>query len=111
MVKAKKYFYVLRPILACKWILLENCPPPMLFSQLVDSVLEDNMKSIVKNLLEIKMKTPEIGEIPMIRELNEYIEINLEELKLRIGNLANENTKNWDELNQLFLNSINEYSR
>lgn len=30
MVRAKKYFYVLRPILACKWILEKGTPPPML---------------------------------------------------------------------------------
>ena len=32
MVRAKKYFYVLRPILACQWILEKGTPPPMLFS-------------------------------------------------------------------------------
>lgn len=32
MVKAKKYFYVLRPILTCRWILDKGTPPPMLFS-------------------------------------------------------------------------------
>lgn len=31
MVKYKKYFYVLRPILACKWIEERKCPPPVLF--------------------------------------------------------------------------------
>ncbi len=29
MVRAKKYFYVLRPILACKWILEKGTPPPI----------------------------------------------------------------------------------
>ena len=37
MVKAKKYFYVLRPILACRWILEKQVPPPMRFSELVES--------------------------------------------------------------------------
>ena len=31
MVKAKKYFYVLRPVLACRWVLEKQTPPPMLF--------------------------------------------------------------------------------
>lgn len=31
MVKVKKYFYVLRPVLACRWILEKKTPPPMLF--------------------------------------------------------------------------------
>ena len=30
MVNYKKYFYVLRPILACKWIDEKKCPPPVL---------------------------------------------------------------------------------
>lgn len=36
MVKYKKYFYVLRPILACKWIAEKKCPPPVLFSELTE---------------------------------------------------------------------------
>ena len=38
-VRLKKYFYVLRPLLACKWILSEGTPPPMLFSELMDIIL------------------------------------------------------------------------
>ena len=34
MVKLKKYFYVIRPLLACKWILNKKCPPPMQFAEL-----------------------------------------------------------------------------
>ncbi len=37
MVKYKKYFYVIRPLLACKWILDKHCPPPMLFTELADT--------------------------------------------------------------------------
>ena len=29
IVKAKKYFYVLRPVLACRWVLSKHTPPPM----------------------------------------------------------------------------------
>ena len=35
LVKAKKYFYALRPVLACQWILDRGTPPPMLFSELL----------------------------------------------------------------------------
>ena len=31
LVGAKKYFYVLRPVLACQWILDWGTPQPMLF--------------------------------------------------------------------------------
>ncbi|MEI6602595.1 MAG: nucleotidyltransferase domain-containing protein [Clostridia bacterium] len=106
-VKAKKYFYVLRPILACKWILENRCPPPMLFTDLVDSVLEERIKPFISNLLHIKMNTPEIGEIPKVNEINEYIEENLRSLKVEIDCLPKEIPKGWDELNFLFLSAVN----
>lgn len=39
-VKAKKYFYVLRPLLACRWIIERQCPPPMLFDDLKNAFLD-----------------------------------------------------------------------
>ena len=59
MVKYKKYFYVLRPILACKWIEKKKCPPPVLFQELVNEVLEEEMKSLVDELLAQKMQMAE----------------------------------------------------
>ena len=59
MVKYKKYFYVLRPILACKWIEEKKCPPPVLFDELANTVLEDNMKAAVEDLLAKKVKMSE----------------------------------------------------
>ena len=54
-VRLKKYFYVLRPLLACKWILSEGTPPPMLFSELMDKYLDESIKSDVLKLLDLKM--------------------------------------------------------
>lgn len=54
MVKYKKYFYVLRPILACQWIEKKKCPPPVLFQDLVDEVLENDMKLLVDELVQKK---------------------------------------------------------
>jgi Predicted nucleotidyltransferase len=44
----KKYFYVLRPILACKWIEAENTIPPVKFDILLKTLLDDGplMKEI-----------------------------------------------------------------
>lgn len=62
MVRYKKYFYVLRPILACKWIEKRKCLPPVLFQDLTDAVLEENMKPIVDNLVEMKTRMAEAEE-------------------------------------------------
>ena len=62
MVRLKKYFYVLRPLLACKWILAEGTPPPMLFKTLMDKYLDEDVKPDVLKLLDLKINTPEITE-------------------------------------------------
>lgn len=107
MVRLKKYFYVIRPILACKWILNNQTPPPMLFSQLVEAELESSMKPIINELLLIKMKTPEIEEGKRIEPLNSYIENNLRELKIIIDKYQKDYNTSWEELNKLFIEGIN----
>ncbi len=102
-VKLKKYFYVLRPILACKWILENNCPPPMLFSDLVDSQLETEMKPVVERLVETKMKTPEIGTGKRINVLNEYIEVQIEKIQHIIDETEECTEKDWGMLDDVFL--------
>lgn len=74
MVKYKKYFYVLRPILACKWIEEKKCPPPVLFDELLNSVLENNMKPAVMDLLTRKIQMSESDKAPKVEVINSYIE-------------------------------------
>ncbi len=90
MVKYKKYFYVIRPLLACKWILDKHCPPPMLFTELADTELDADMKETVDRLLELKMNTPEMGKGKRIDLLNDYIRRNLILLKTQIDALLRE---------------------
>ena len=65
-VRLKKYFYVLRPILAAQWILDKKCAPLMQFATLVDTELEEAMKPQVSRLLAMKKNTPEMGTAPKI---------------------------------------------
>ena len=106
MVKLKKYFYVVRPLLACKWILGKNCPPPMLFTELADAVLETEMKPIIDELLIMKMNMPEMGEGKRIDKLNNYIDENLVTLKSAIDEMPKKHKASWDKLNELFLSAL-----
>jgi predicted nucleotidyltransferase len=106
MVKAKKYFYVIRPLLACRWILERHTPPPMLFTELVETQLEPELKPVVADLLKLKMSTPEIGETPKIAPLNEFIEQNLSIIREQIEALPKEQPSNWEPLNDLFLSIL-----
>ena len=105
-VKAKKYFYVLRPLLACKWILRNNTPPPMLFSELKAAELRSDLKEPVDNLLRIKMEVPELKLIPKVDAINDYIESEIPKILEEIKNLPEEHNQGYDELNSLFLKYI-----
>ena len=106
MVKAKKYFYVLRPILACRWILDKGTPPPMLFSELMESQLDEALKETVYELLDLKMNAPEVKMIPRIDVLNAYLDRSISEVKEMIERLPKEQTHEWEELNELFLSVL-----
>ena len=105
-VKLKKYFYVLRPILACKWIIDKGTPPPMLFSELVEAELEKELRTIIEKLLEVKMNTPEMGKGKRIDMLNEYIEKEMETLKHIADAMDSEKTIDWQKLDKVFFSLL-----
>lgn len=78
-VKSKKYFYVLRPVLACDWVKENNSFPPMEFQDLVDSQVKDEkVKTEIAELLKRKMAGEELKEEPKIEILNEFLERKIE---------------------------------
>ena len=105
-VKLKKYFYVLRPILACKWILEKKTPPPMLFSTLVDVCLEKELVPVVNELLRVKMQTSELGLGKRLDVLNEYIDKSIALIEETLKNYPIGKLKTWEELNTIFLNNL-----
>ena len=105
-VKAKKYFYVLRPVLACRWILDHGTPPPMLFSELMDAEMPREIRPEVERLLELKQKSPEVKLIPRIDTLNLYLDDTIEEVRSRIVKLPDDAPHGWENLNRLFLSQL-----
>ena len=103
MVKLKKYFYVLRPILACRWILEKQTPPPMLFSELADACLDEAPVPAISDLLRLKMETPEIGLGPRIDIINDYLDASIDDVDYLIQTLPDDERVTWDELNLIFL--------
>jgi predicted nucleotidyltransferase len=75
IVRTKKYFYVLRPILACEWIESTNTMAPMEFEILFKNLIKDeNLKREITNLLDRKKSGEELSEDPKIQILNDYLE-------------------------------------
>ena len=111
IVKLKKYFYVLRPVLACRWILNRNSQPPMLFSELVKEELPKDIESDVQRLLEIKINTPEVKEINRVEKVNKYLENSIADIKQTLSCLPPEEDRQWNVLNKMFLSALDLYSK
>lgn len=74
-VSHKKYFYVLRPLLAIKWIEEKRGPIPVLFSTLVNAVVQDAaLKNTINELIERKKQGLEADKEPRIEPLSNFIE-------------------------------------
>ncbi len=75
----KKYFYVLRPLLACRWLERGLGAVPMEFERLVDSTeLSLEVRTAIARLLEEKRKGDELHKGQRIAELNNFIETELQ---------------------------------
>lgn len=104
-VKVKKYFYALRPLLAAKWILDKKTAPPMLFEELMEAELEEELKPELDRLLELKKTLPEMGKSSKIPVIDAYIQQKLPEIKALAEEIEG-NVSEWDALNELFLRMV-----
>ncbi len=102
MVSYKKYFYVLRPVLACKWIEERKCAPPVLFDELSDAVLEDEMKAAVRDLLAKKVNMSESDRAPRIAKVDRYLEKKLEYYKALAETMEDDCNPDWEVLEEAF---------
>lgn len=105
IVRVKIYFYVIRPLLAAKWILDRRTSPPMLFDDLVEAELDTSLRPELDRLLEMKKTMPEVGQAPRIESLNKYIENIMPEMK-RLADYEEDITVEWAPLNEAFLNVL-----
>lgn len=80
-VRLKKYFYVLRPILAMNWIERGYGVAPTAFANLVERVVDDpNLKSAIDRLIELKQTGSEADHGAHISAFDDFIEAELKRL-------------------------------
>ncbi|MFE8695980.1 nucleotidyltransferase domain-containing protein [Cytobacillus sp. FJAT-53684] len=81
-VRIKKYFYVLRPVLAARWIEKYNEFPPLEFPKLLEDILPNGeLKNQIQILLKRKISGEELDFEPRIEVINHFL--NEEILRLR----------------------------
>ncbi len=107
-VRLKKYFYVLRPVLACLWIEQGRGPVPMEFDTLLKELVPGGpLLREVSSLLVRKKEGEELDRGPAIPVINEFLESEIERLSSNKVERS-EKTERTAQLNQLFRNILDE---
>jgi uncharacterized protein len=82
LVPLKKYFYVMRPLLAIRWIEQHGAAPPIEFQKLLVGVRDrHDVLDDVSALLEKKKVTAEMDVAAPLPRLNQFIESELDRLE------------------------------
>ncbi len=100
-VKLKRYFYALRPALACLWTVEKQTVPPMEFDKLRVLITDPGIQDAIDELLKRKAQADEKALIAPVSELNEWLADTLNRCRQKISELPAEKHQP-DELNGLF---------
>jgi uncharacterized protein len=101
LVSLKKYLYVFRPLLACRWIERSLGQVPMLFQQLVESVLEEaEVRAALLLLVARKQAGEELNTEPPVELLSRFVQAELARLESLTA--PQDALGNVEELNQFF---------
>ena len=105
LIRLKRYFYMLRPVLACEWLLKYSSVAPIEFSVLLDDLIpKGNIRALIDNLLDKKRADVELGEAPVIPELSEYIISKMESYTEVVK--GTEFIREWEPLDQYFRDTL-----
>lgn len=81
-VRIKKYFYVLRPVLAARWIEKYNEFPPLEFPKLLENILPNGeLKNEIQTLLKRKIAGEEFDFEPKIEVINHFLNEEISRLR------------------------------
>lgn len=106
MVRYKKYFYALRPLLAAEYIEKFHKAPPVLFDDLLKLDLDTELRKSIDELLEIKKRTTEKEENPQMPVILGFIETEIQKQKEIADRLEDDHNKDWSALNAIFADVI-----
>lgn len=109
-VRLKKYLYVLRPLLACRWIMERKSTPPVAFSALQAACLPAYLTAKVDRLLELKRASSEKTDGPRIDALNAFLDESISEISDAAAALSPVPRWPWDELNDVFVRLVRAYA-
>jgi predicted nucleotidyltransferase len=108
IVPVKKYFYALRPVLACSWIETHSTLPPIPFADLAADRLPGTLRGAVDDLLECKRAGHELASVPRVPALDRFLTAEIARLQKKLGECTQPPPPDLEELDQIFLDSLRE---
>ncbi len=108
-VKIKRYFYILRPILACMWIEKNNTTPPMEFSKLMaEQQLDGSLINEIYKLLKKKTSGLEIDIEPKSPVIIDFVKNKITHYEQYLKTVRKEKPSDYKALNILFGETLKE---
>lgn len=105
-VKAKKYFYVLRPVLCCRWLEKYRTPAPVPFDELLKATLPQELAQVVDDLLEYKKTADETEKIAHIEALDAFLISEIERIYKVMSDMGRVSLPGYDVLNDMLRETI-----
>lgn len=108
--KIKKYFYVLRPLLACGWIERYNSMPPMEFVDLLEELIptDTELYQVIGHLLQRKKAGEELDMEPRLSVVNDFIQQQIAYFEQKAPLLQHVESGRDQQLDDLFRTAVNE---
>ncbi len=110
LVRTKKYFYVIRPVLACQWIERTDTMAPTEFQTLFDTVEDGALKNEIEKLLVRKRSGDELGEEPKIQIINDFLEEQIQYYANYVKQFAVKKQPDTGKLNEFFRTTLAKYT-
>ena len=99
----KKYLYVVRSLLAARWALSRPEPVPVPFAALVDSLLEEELRPLVNELIVRKTALAEQERLPRVGRLDAWVEATSAECREQLVACESETAPvPWERLDEVF---------
>jgi predicted nucleotidyltransferase len=108
VVRVKKYFYVLRPVLACRWIERHGTMPPTEFAAVVADALPPSLQGTIDDLLARKRAGDELAAGPTIPVLNEFLNAEIERMRAVLANVPRTPAPDWEGIDAFFRSALEE---
>jgi predicted nucleotidyltransferase len=107
LVKIKKYFYVLRPVLSACWIAEHGTPPPIDFYELLPLV-QGNLPvhQAIQTLLKQKETALEGQQVPRVAVLDEFVAAEKERCET-VARSMEKRPVTWDAINDFYRKTLN----